>query len=285
MDKAIQIHNIYIPTYNFPNWVLNECLWDTFEFDKTVVYYNKEDRIEDVQTMVREREPCNISMRRIYIEDELEKQFGYRHGAYQKSSIDNLMPNIAIYCYATIKTTNCYKKVHAINLVGYAFDTMDQPDYKYFKTKTEDAIIEKYYKMWRKAFSAALDLKKDGKINKIKIFNVGGGAFAGPHFETFIENIFEPAFLPLLPFFERAGIQVLGYDIENKEFNGGFIPDILVTDKDVEHTLYVNAWDPWSLIGNGNGRDSSLDGYWGRCSNMAVLGWSHTNPFINYRSV
>ena len=78
---------------------------------------------------------------------------------------------------------------------------------------------------------------------------------------------------------------MLGYDIENKEFNGGFIPDILVTDKDVEHTLYVNAWDPWSLIGNGNGRDSSLDGYWGRCSNMAVLGWSHTNPFINYRSV
>jgi hypothetical protein len=85
----------------------------------------------------------------------------------------------------------------------------------------------------------------------------------------------------LLPFFEKAGIEVLRYDIETKEFNGGYVPDILETDIDVEHTLYVNAWDPWSLIGNGNGRDNSLDG----CSNMAVLGWTFTNPHIVYRKV
>lgn len=86
-------------------------------------------------------------------------------------------------------------------------------------------------------------------------------------------------------FFARAGIQVLGYDTETQAFNGGFVPDILDTDEDVAHTLYVNAWDPWSMIGNGNGRDNSLDGYWGRCSNMAVLGWSVTNPWMMYRAV
>lgn len=49
-------------------------------------------------------------------------------------------------------------------------------------------------------------------------------------------------------------------------------------DADLDTTMYVNAWDPWSLIGNGNERDGSLDGFWGRSSNMAVLGWLPTNP-------
>lgn len=29
---------------------------------------------------------------------------------------------------------------------------MEQPDYKYFKMRTQDVLVEKYYKMWRKAF-------------------------------------------------------------------------------------------------------------------------------------
>lgn len=162
---------------------------------------------------------------------------------------------------------------------------MHQPDYIYFINKPTEHLVEKYHKVWKKAFCSAFDLKKQGKIHKIKIFNVGGGAFAGPFYGNFIETIFEPAFLPLKPLFENAGITVLGYDFNKKEFNGGYIPNILLTDGDVEHTLYVNAWDPWSIIGNGNGRDMSLDGHWGRCSNMSVLGWSMTNPYIKYRKV
>lgn len=285
LEIAKNIHAVYIPCYNFSEWVIDPEMWKTFEFDKTIVYYNKEDNIDDVHTMVKEREPCNINMRRIYFEKELETQFGWRYGAYQQSTIDKLMPNIAIYCYATVLRPSGYKMVHVINLVGYAFDAMEQPDYKYFKSKPHEHILEKYHQVWRKAFSAALDLKKSGKINKIKIFNVGGGAFSGLFQEDFIEKIFEPAFLPFLPFFSRAGIEVLGYNVNTQRFDGGFIPDTLDTDDDMEHTLYVNAWDPWSLIGNGNVRDSSLDGYWGRCTNMAVLGWSLTNPHIQYRAV
>ena len=282
---AKRIFDIYIPTYNFPNWVLDSNLWNTFEFNKTIVYYDRKDNIEDVQTMVKEREPCNISMKRIYFEDSLQEQFGWKHGAYQKSTVDNLMPNIAIYCYANVLLPSGYKKIHVINLTGYAFDTMTQPDYKYFKTKTTEHLIEKYNKMWKKAFYAALDLKKNGLINNIQIFNVGGGAFAPPIYDNFIETIFEPAFLPFVPFFKEIGVKVLGYDMEEKKFNGGYIPGILITDDYSENTLYVNAWDPWSLIGNGNDRDNSLDGNWGRCSNMAVLGWSETNPFMVYRPV
>jgi hypothetical protein len=285
LQNAKDIFSIYIPTYHFPEWVLDSSLWPTFEFDKTVVYYDKDENLEGVRTMVREREPCNISMRRIYFEDSLKTRFGWKHGGYHKSTVDRLMPNIAIYCHATVLRPSGYKKVHVINLVGYAFDTMHQPDYKYFTVKTTDHLIDKYHKMWKKALFSALELKKEGKINRIKIFNVGGGAFSAPFHENFIETIFEPSFIPLLPFFEKAGIQVLGYDTLLKEFNGGYVPQILDTDQDMEHTLYVNAWDPWSLIGNGNGRDNSLDGHWGRCSNMAVLGWSETNPLMKYRAM
>jgi hypothetical protein len=285
LEIAKQIHKIYIPGYGFPEWVLDSELWTTFEFDKTVVYYHKEDNLEQVKQLVTEREPCNISMRRIYFENDLETRFGWRYGAYQHSTVDKLMPNIAIYCYATVLRPTGYKKVHVINLVGYAFDCKKQPDYQYFKTKPRKHIIEKYRDIWNKAFIAALDLKKQGKIDKIKIFNVGGGAFAGLIQADFIEKIFEPALLPILPFFEKAGIEVLGYNQAMQRFDGGFIPDTLDTDVDMEKTLYVNAWDPWSMIGNGNDRDGSLDGYWGRCSNMAVLGWSLTNPSIKYRAV
>lgn len=38
--------------------------------------------------MIKEREPCNISMRRIYFEDKLQELFGWKHGAYRKSTPD-----------------------------------------------------------------------------------------------------------------------------------------------------------------------------------------------------
>lgn len=286
LSVAKNIFSIYIPSYHFPSWVLTPSLWNTFAFDKTVVYYDPEDTLDNVQRMVKEREPCNISMRRIYFEETMQEQFGWKHGAYQYSTPDQLMPNIAIYCYATVLRPTGNIPVHVINLVGYAFDTMHQPDYIYFMSKPREHLVAKYHAVWKKAYYAALDLKQRNLIDKIKIFNVGGGAFAGPFFDTFIETIFEPAFLPLVPLFTRAGIEVLGYNIETKEFDGGYIPGILNRDdEDVEHTLYVNAWDPWSLIGNGNARDNSLDGCWGRYTNMAVLGWSETNPYIQYRAM
>jgi hypothetical protein len=50
-------------------------------------------------------------------------------------------------------------------------------------------------------------------------------------------------------------------------------------------SLYINAWDCFSIIGNGNGLDPSLDGHFGRSSAMSVLGWDVTNPFIRFEAV
>ena len=42
----------------------------------------------------------------------------------------------------------------------------------------------------------------------------------------------------------------------------------------------MNAWDPWSLPGNGNFNDNSIDGAYGRSSAIAVLCWPFTNPYL-----
>lgn len=49
--------------------------------------------------------------------------------------------------------------------------------------------------------------------------------------------------------------------------------------------LYINAWDPWSLVGNGHAGDASLDGYFGRSTPMALLCWPETNPSLQYVAV
>jgi hypothetical protein len=280
LEVAKKMRDIYLPTCEFPQWVIDDKLWETFNFKDTRLFYNIDDSIDDVKLMVTEREPCNLAFKRYYNEPKLKKEFGWEHGAYRLSTPEKLMPNIAMYCNATVKTKEDFINVHVINLVGFAFDSPDQPDYKYFIDKPLTELIQHYSKMWQYAFHAAKRLRLENKINKIKIYNVGGGAFAGP-LKNFITDIFEPSFIPLVDLFYKYEIQIDGYDFETKQFNGGLIPDILDDpEEDYRTTLYVNAWDPWSLIGNGNNRDRSLDGSWGRCSNMSVLGWYLTNPHM-----
>jgi len=64
-----------------------------------------------------------------------------------------------------------------------------------------------------------------------------------------------------------------------------FVPDGLFERNQFEDSLFVNAWDPWSMVGNGNEADNSLDGFFGRSTAMAVLCWPPTNPFLTYQVV
>jgi hypothetical protein len=43
------------------------------------------------------------------------------------------------------------------------------------------------------------------------------------------------------------------------------------------NALYVNAWNPHSMIGNGNCEDGSVDGVIGRMTNAVALGWPRSN--------
>ena len=50
-------------------------------------------------------------------------------------------------------------------------------------------------------------------------------------------------------------------------------------------SLYVNAWDPWSIVGNGNANDFSFDGFIGRATAGGILCWPLTCPNIKYKKL
>lgn len=277
MDAARIIASIYTPGFAFPSWVSHPTVWKSHDFSSTKVFYNSKESTDDVKKLLMQREPTNISLRRNYSKDLLAEHFGYSIGAYSLSTSEKLMPNIAIYTHATIKLSKGFTKVHVINLIGAAFDNPSQPDAIYFRDRPIDAIIDFYRNMWTLAATALFT----SPCKKLQIYNVGGGAFAGTYSPTFIMNIFEPAMKPLLPLFAKHGREIIGYDWVSHKFTAGYIPDCLES-ADLTNTMFVNAWDPWSLIGNGNERDNSLDGYWGRISNMAILGWMQTNPSLKF---
>lgn len=280
-EDAKAVRGIYIPMTSFPEWVLDPVIWKEHRFTDTKVFYHASDSLQDVEALMKEREPCNIAMRRLYSEDRMMETFGYRVGAYARTTSERRMPNIAVLCRATVKLHRGYVKAHVVNLVGIALDSPNQPDFKYFHKRPKEDLIMAYRKMWALALAAA---KTIPGLQKVALYNVGGGAFAGKYGMSFTKEIFEPAFSPLRPAFAAAGLTLDGYDWKNSSFIGGKIPDRLATD-DLSSILYINAWDPWSLIGNGNEYDRSLDGAWGRISNMAVLGWRVTNPEMKFVAV
>lgn len=285
-EYAKQIYSIYTKECAFPLWVLDKKKWKTFAFQDTLVFYHKYDTFSSVKTLMKKREPCNLGMNSYYDKKELKEIFGWTKGAYHLSTIDTLMPNIAVYCYATVlfPQSKTYHQIHVLNVIGYAFDTPLQPDYQYFQNKPFSHLLEKYSDVWKKVYYAMMYLHKIKGITCLQLYNIGGGVFAGPYQNQFIETIFEPCWLPWQQKLQKHGIQIKGYNEIKKQFTGKWIPDCLEeeTEETLQQTLYLNAWDPWSLIGNGNEMDFSLDGSWGKCSNMSVLGWSMTNPSLTY---
>lgn len=280
-EAAKEVHRLYLEGCEFPSWVLEEEMWEFHDFASTKVFYHKEDSLEDVKELMTKREPCNIGTRRLYDGEKMKATFGYEKGGYMKSTKEKLMPNISVYCHATIKPMRAipeFSKAHVLNLIGYAFDSPRQPDYQYFDGKPVEELVQAYGKMWEHVVTC---VKEVPAIKSVVLYNVGGGAFAGKYGYKFAETIFEPAFTPTKEKLEEMGICVKGYDWETRRFNGGYIPFVL-TEEDLWTTLWINAWDPWSLIGNGNEQDNSLDGSWGRISNMAILGWRFTNPSLKF---
>jgi hypothetical protein len=163
---------------------------------------------------------------------------------------------------------------------------------------------------------------QEDKITNVILSNVGGGVFSSSINDllklqnyNFYHNIFIPSFGNkdnnnivdnlASPFFilnTTLGINVfISFDRNNNVDNIYRVPNIIYNIENMEtysnkktillqdlknptlkNTLFVNAWDPHSIIGNGNSNDPSLDGYWGHISNMSVLGWGFTNPEMTY---
>jgi hypothetical protein len=196
-----------------------------------------------------------------------------------------------------------------LHSIGYGFDDNRQPDYQALLAnggrptateETKNKIRERY----RKVFDMVFACMKDKECSELYMGLVGAGVFAGRYDESFYETMmgYEEAAAASsrvfrnevwIPAFnesrDNAGVntenvKILGdTDIPGYE-NAGFFPHEVVPDSAEEsgRRLYVNAWDPHSMVGNGNASDRSLDGFVGRCTASALLSWPVSNNRITY---
>jgi len=52
--------------------------------------------------------------------------------------------------------------------------------------------------------------------------------------------------------------------------------------KDISQILFINAWDSWSILGNGNTGDNSWDDEYGRKTVISVLALPQINQYMKY---
>ena len=114
-------------------------------------------------------------------------------------------------------------------------------------------------------------------LSHIRVAKVGGGEFTPPgiHFGLLVHY---PCMRMLQKYFPEL-------TIIQEYFPRFRVPQSLPSiEHELPYTLFINAWDPWSIVGNGNNGDTSLDGYWGRISASALLASPFINNTINYVS-
>lgn len=232
--------------------------------------------------------------------DKLKDNFWYEKSYYKKYYEENykIGPNIAVYCltpslpYDELNESETFdsekvKNIRVLNVIGYAFDDEKQPDFQYFKDKTES--LEKHMVLIFEKILACIHHFKDSD-NNIQWMHLPG--FGTGYFSRLLPisiTVFKSVLKQYKLQFEKLGVTV---DTSNIYTHGDFSNNSLRmydtwAEHDEEaiplkHRLYINGWDPHSIIGNGNFIDPSLDGYYGRSTALSLLGWSITNPFITY---
>lgn len=301
------LRGLYDQDTAFPGWSCFKEL--NLDFRATRVFYDEKDKLVDIKRLALEREPCNIAMSKNFDEAKLRSQLGYSESyytRYAKAHPTKLPPNLAIYTKTLVnmeqvaklvtqqlvptsigtwfqakKNKNkkqevaLFKRVHLISLIGLAFDHPSQPDVLFYGEAPSIAkLVKAYTCIWRKAFECA----KYWNLSTIVATQVGNGAF-------------RPAFISYQEF--KVGVHDKVLSDMKKAY-----PDVKVVEpKNVfnmiykydqarlDDLLFVNSWDPHSMLGNGNRIDDSLDGKFGRCSAIAVLGWPGTNLHVRYKNV
>ena len=305
--NATKLYNTYYPGYEFPRWSLKKFAESYMEYAPTVqVYYPDCHSRDAVEKLLIEREPVNITMDRCYDQSVLYSHFKWKHGRYETffNEHKTLCPNIGVFCKTPLKLPDgTFIDVNVFNAVGYAFDDENQPDYKYFIVgKKQSKLQTKYQELFHRIYTCAVENKLDTIIlslvgannfaNKYKDGNGGQGK------EIFQSTIWAPALLATMKNFVKIKTQIMGSkdykawrlkgtDLEKME-DCGYFPHQnaqLMTPVQRSQTLFVNAWDPLSIVGNGNKKDLSLDGRMGKVTMMALLCWPFTNHQMKYKPV
>jgi hypothetical protein len=280
VENARRLRSVYFKGYEFPAWTI-QALADYFYAlaPKARVYFS-DGSLTDAKQLLLQREPVNIAMKRYYDQQRMKELFGWSRGYYEEffERYGELAPNLAVYCPTLVKMDDgSMVRIHLINSIGYAFDSKNQPDYQVLRG-SPSLLSQRYVRVFEKIFRCA----KDVGLDTIVMSLVGAGVFANL-WPDFFHSIWSPAFEYVRKrYTQYTGVKILlmappGTPGPGK--NIGLFPRNIGA-VDVDRTLFVNAWDPASIAGNGNAMDNSLDGFVGRHSMVAVLTWPLTNHYL-----
>lgn len=288
-----------VVTYNTgyapPEWVLLNCNAILNRFGKSArLYYAGCSPIQALN-LAYQREPVNIALSRHYDHDKLSHYFHYRRGRYTDMVMEEQLPQIAVLCETPVLSQKRYQKVSVINLIGIAFDHPKQPDNSYFRRNgvlQKNMLIEAYTTQLKFALHAAKTLNKT-----LVMTGLGAAAFRPMEYSSedeFYDLVLRPALFnaSATMLYNKVLSPRNGESFKKWEKKVGYyVPDCFFKKKDKANEnlfaktkassyLFINAWDPYSMPGNGNNMDQSLDGYWGRSSAISLLCWPGSNQYL-----
>lgn len=295
----------------FPRWCLSAAYLGVHEkYAKTVLtIYKDGDDMDLVRKLVLQREPTNVAMYRYHDIPRFSTLAEKLTGASWKESCyieyykehKTLAPNIAMYCetpgvaYDSANATADFSAADALdlrvlNVIGYGFDAPDQPDAMHFDQKDSTALRKAVRGVFDKIHACIMHFKETDKpITWMHVPEFGCGAFAGNRGYE-VRAIFDECWAEFEMQWASDGVKAdRGYIYQDGDFfnnNLRMATQWREYAKTAEHgglanRLFINAWDPHSLVGNANFTDASMDGYYGRCTAMALLCWPPTNPHVN----
>jgi len=296
IEMISELNAAYFPEFRMPQKSIDlakSLYLDDFA-KETIVYYCGDYSKNIIYKTACQREPTNIDNQQLY-DKQLLKKYSKKwskrkkmkikeyNQSYYKTYYENfhiLAPNIAIYCYTPVFADNQTRNIHLINLIALAFDNISQVDYKCYK-KIENVNQRNYYffihmqKCWNYAFNCA----KTKGIKNLYFFGIGEGVFSVLLDDLQIDkDYFKSAFESV---YRKYDINVLNYPVNDTKR----IPNIIFSDfseQELTNVLFINAWDPNSIAGNGNSGDNSLDGYFGRSSCCGILAWPLCNKYATF---
>lgn len=299
------LFDIYDPAYRPPMWIINAniinqiitCMKDT------VVYFDSNDNlstnVKNVKLLTSMREPVNIACKKYYYQNALYLAYGYTNSIY--GSTHNSV-NISIFTrtpFQPANELNNYNNNFIINLLSVcspAFDSKEQPDFLFFgSNQCKNTIHLRFALIFKMIFECAI--RKE--MNHIMLIGFGLGAF-GNSVKDYAEGL-RITYNTYKTRLQENNIKLYYCDYNKNSYNNitesidvkmsfllinyDFLYEAInqISNQcDISKVLFINAWDPHSILGNGNFADRSWDGHWGRRTAISVLGFPHTNPHIQY---
>ena len=232
--------------------------------------------------LVNRRQPVNIATGEFFNQKKMLTEFGYKTSGYTDlwRKTKSLPPNIGVYTRTPVRPYGKEKfkafDAHVYNAIGYGFDSEDQPDY--IELEIDDNLnINKIRTLVGEMIQRIYVCASMLSITTIAMSLVGCGAFSRLFPYSMRDDVFVPMFLEINAKM-NYNIVFLGNDAPAGFKSIGLVPQCFKNLKDIENILFVNAWDPHSIPGNGNGNDDSLDGQFGRRTAIGLLGWGLSNP-------